>query len=236
MSAINHDHAPLGAYVLGALDENERRRFEAHLATCDACRREADELSELRIQLDEVPPEAFLDGPPEGGDLLLQRTLRGVRAAEEALTGAQRRPKRFLALAGAAALVVVALAGGVLVGRQTAPDGTSGPQAIPTTSVAPGTTNLEGSNGTVKLAATVTPAAGWIRVHAKVEGVHEGEKCQLIVMSKAGEALIAGSWIVSAKGEKDGTGLDGSALVPADQVASVNVVTTDGRTLVSAQL
>ncbi|SDZ30043.1 Putative zinc-finger [Amycolatopsis xylanica] len=234
MSAIDHDHAPLGAYVLGALDENESREFEAHLATCDACRREADELNELRVQLDEVPPEAFLDGPPEGGDLLLQRTLRSVRAAEEALTGTPRRPKRFLALAGAAALVVVALGGGVLVGRQTAPEGTNPPVAIPTTSAVPGTKTLAGTDGSVKLAATVTPAAGWIRVHAKVDGVHAGEKCQLIVMSKAGEAIIAGSWVVSAKGEKDGTGLDGSALVPADQVASVDVVTTDGRKLVSA--
>ena len=35
----------LGAYVLGALEPEERRRFDEHLARCPAC---ADELAEFR--------------------------------------------------------------------------------------------------------------------------------------------------------------------------------------------
>ena len=38
-------------------------------AICAACRAELHALSELEAALGEVPPEAFLDGPPEGGDL-----------------------------------------------------------------------------------------------------------------------------------------------------------------------
>jgi anti-sigma-K factor RskA len=43
----NHEHwdDAAGAYVLGALPDEERRGFEAHLATCEACRVEVDQLA-----------------------------------------------------------------------------------------------------------------------------------------------------------------------------------------------
>jgi anti-sigma-K factor RskA len=42
-----HEHwaDTAGAYVLGALPEDERSGFEAHVSTCDACRMEIDELA-----------------------------------------------------------------------------------------------------------------------------------------------------------------------------------------------
>jgi hypothetical protein len=46
----------------------------------------------------------------------------------------------------------------------------------------------------------------------------------------------AASWVVSARGEREGSGIDGAALVPPKDVAAVEVVTMDGRTLVSAQV
>ncbi len=236
MSAVGHDQGQIAAYVLGGLDPAEAAAFETHLANCPACRREVRELGELRFHLDEVPPEAFLDGPPEGGDLLLQRTLRQVRDEEGA---EERKPRRFLAVAGAAVLVVVALGAGVLVGRQTAPEPSTVALPVPTaTAPVPGTRDLAATNQDTgaQLAVRVVPAAGWVRLHAKAEGVREGEKCQLIVVTKNGERVNAGSWLVSAKGEKEGTGIDGSALVAPHDVASVDVVTMDGRNLVSARV
>ncbi len=102
-----HDPEELGAHVLGLLDPAQSRAVEEHLAGCPECRREWEELFEMVDLLDDVPPEAFLDGPPDGGDLLLQRTLRQVR--EEA--GARRR-RRALALVGAAAVALAAVLGG----------------------------------------------------------------------------------------------------------------------------
>ncbi|WP_410665054.1 anti-sigma factor family protein [Amycolatopsis sp. lyj-84] len=236
MSAVGHDQGQLAAYVLGGLTPAEAATFETHLANCPTCRREVRELGELRYHLDEVPPEAFLEGPPDGGDLLLQRTLRQVRDEE----GAQeRKPRRLLAVAGAAVLVVVALGAGVLVGRQTSPEPSTVALPVPTAiAQVPGTRDLAATDrdtGT-QLAVRVVPAAGWVRLHAKAEGVREGEKCQLVVVTKSGERVNAGSWLVSAKGEKEGTGIDGSALVAPDDVASVDVVTMDGRNLVSARV
>ncbi|MFC9253076.1 anti-sigma factor family protein [Amycolatopsis thailandensis] len=236
MSAVGHDQGQLAAYVLGGLTAAEAATFETHLASCPGCRREVRELSELRYHLDEVPPEAFLEGPPDGGDLLLQRTLRQVREEE----GTQeRKPRRVLALAGAAVLVVVALGAGVLVGRQTSPEPSTVALPVPTaTAPVPGTRDIAATNREtgVQLAVRVAPAMGWVRLHAKAEGVRAGEKCQLVVVTKSGERVNAGSWLVSAKGEREGTGIDGSALVAPDDVASVDVVTMDGRNLVSARV
>ena len=238
MSAVDQNHTQLGAYALGALDPAEAAEFEQrHLAICAQCRFDLGELVALRESLDEVPPEAFLDGPPEGGDMLLQRTLRRVRAEEPPV--AARRPRRGLAMAGAAALVIVALGAGVLVGRDSAPE--SGPLALPpgmSGPVVPGTKQVSGSDsGTgASLTAAVIPAAGWVRVSVAVRGIHAGEKCVLQIVSKDGQAVNAGSWQVSAKWESEGFTLDGSALVAPDDVKSVDIVTMDGRKLVSAQV
>ncbi|MET8996558.1 zf-HC2 domain-containing protein [Amycolatopsis sp. Hca4] len=236
MNSVDESHTQLGAYALGALDPHEAADFERrHLQTCAQCRFDLNELVALRDSLDEVPPEAFLDGPPEGGDLLLQKTLRRVRDEEERAAPARSGGRRGLALVAAAVLVVAALGGGILVGRQTAPD--SGGIAAPASDV-PGTKNVEGRDPTtgVQLAAAVAPFQGWVKVDVNVKGVKAGEKCLLQVVTKEGQAVTAGSWQVSEKWENQGFKLDGSALVAPDDVKSVDIVTVDGRKLVSAQV
>jgi anti-sigma factor RsiW len=239
MSAVEHDCAQLGAHVLGALEMDEAAEFETHLISCCECRAEVAELSLLRDELDEVPPEAFLDGPPAGGDVLLQRTLRAVRAAEP------RRPSRVLAVAGVAAIAVITLGVGGFIGRQIGADSGARDVAVPPypTATAPSTVpvgvrNIEATDPRtgVRMVAAVMPAAGWVRVHIAVQGVGNGEKCQLLVVSKQGQSVVAGSWMVSDKGQHEGVALDGSALVAPDDVASVEVVTVDGRKLVSASV
>jgi hypothetical protein len=239
MNSVDESHTQLGAYALGALDPGEAADFERrHLQTCAQCRFDLNELVALRESLDEVPPEAFLDGPPEGGDLLLQKTLRRVRDEEEAApvrSGGSSR--RGLALVAAAVLVVAALGGGILVGRQTG--GGSEPLAIPAPPTeVPGTKSVEGRDPTtgVQLAASVSPFQGWVRVNVAVKGVHAGEKCLLQITTKGGQSVTAGSWQVSEKWESQGFNLDGSALVAPDDVKSIDIVTVDGRKLVSAQV
>lgn len=239
MNSVDESHTQLGAYALGALDPGEAADFERrHLQTCAQCRFDLNELVALRESLDEVPPEAFLDGPPEGGDLLLQKTLRRVRDEEQAAPARSgRSSRRGLALVAAAVLVVAALGGGILVGRQTG--GGSEPLAIPAPPTdVPGTKSVEGRDPTtgVQLAASVSPFQGWVRVNVAVKGVKAGEQCLLQVVTKEGQAVTAGSWKVSEKWESSGFSLDGSALVAPDDVKSVDIVTVDGRKLVSAQV
>jgi hypothetical protein len=241
MNSVDESHTQLGAYALGALDPGEAADFERrHLQTCAQCRFDLNELVALRESLDEVPPEAFLDGPPEGGDLLLQKTLRRMREEETAAparTASRPSSRRGLALVAAAVLVVAALGGGILVGRQSSPDVAL---PLPTTSPTdvPGTKTVEGRDPTtgVQLTASVIPFQGWVKANVSVKGVHAGEKCLLQVVTKDGQAVTAGSWQVSEKWESQGFSLDGSALVAPDDVKSVDIVTVDGRKLVSAQV
>ena len=225
-SAQHHSQA-LGAYALGALEEPEAGVVTAHLAQCAECRAQLAELTALRDLLGEIPPEAFLEGPPQDADLLLPRTLR--RLNEEKAAG--RRKRTFTISVAAAAVAVLALGGGVLIGR-----GTENP-AQPTTVAAatpppvPGTRQLSGTDGTAHLAATVVPAQGWVWVHVSVSGIPAGQKCQLIVVSKTGQTEVAGSWLVPAKPT---TSLDGSALIAPQDVASVRVQNLAGHTFVSA--
>jgi anti-sigma factor RsiW len=213
-----HDPEELGAHALGLLDPAQSRAVEEHLAGCPACRREWEELRGMVDLLDDVPPEAFLDGPPDA-DLMLQRTVRQVRA--EAAAG--RRRRRFLLAGAAAAVIAVVLGGGVLIGRQTAPP----PPAVV---AAPGAVQLagEGAPG-VSMTATLTPAAGWVRLTTSVKGIPAGERCYIVVVARDGTRQIAGSWLVSPGGWRDGVTLDGSALVPLDQVAQVVIQNEAGR-------
>ena len=57
-----HDREELGAHVLGLLDAGGARAVEAHLAVCGPCRQEWEELCAMAELLDDVPPEALLEG------------------------------------------------------------------------------------------------------------------------------------------------------------------------------
>lgn len=236
MIEMHAESEQLGAYALGALDEREAAAMAAHVAGCPRCTRELAELADMRDLLDELPPEALLDGPPNDGDLLLQRTLRQVR--DETRRYARRRP---LLAAVAAVAAVVLLGGGVLVGQRLGSPVVQPPIVTPTPSVStpvPGTRTATATDaGTgATLAVTVVPAAGWVRVNANVRGVPAGEDCELYVVAKDGTRKLAGSWLVSEAGERDGTSLPTFARVEPAQVAAVEVVNLDGRRFVSTPI
>jgi len=229
-----HDRSQLGAYALGALEPDEVQEVDEHLATCAECRTELAELEEMKEFLGEVPPEAFLEGPPEGGELLLQRTLREVRetAVEPAPAEAAptKRSRPWLLVAAAVVLVAGALAGGVAIGRQTASEPedvpVAGSKQVTASDVATGTT----------MATTVEPRAGWSWVQVQITGLKAGAECQMVVTDKAGKTWIAGSWVVSEKAAHDGSKFGGGVLVPLNQVRSVEIKTLQGEHVVTATI
>ncbi|MGW1433068.1 anti-sigma factor family protein [Streptomyces sp. NPDC002431] len=239
MSIKEHDSELLGAYVLGALDEREVRTVDEHVASCQKCRDELGELRDMESALGEVPPEAFLDGPPEGGDLLLQRTLRQARSERAGQT--LRRRAALGAVAAVAAGAV--LAGGILIGQNTGagraleahpptPSVTATAPATPPGSVrvVEGHSPRTGSGMRLK----VTPAVDWIRLNASVTGIPAGERCRIVVVAKGGKREIAGSWLVADK--EKGANLDGSAAVPMDDVEKVVVENDRGKEYVQVRI
>jgi anti-sigma factor RsiW len=234
-----HDPSRLGAYSLGALEPDEVREIDEHLAGCAECRQELAELDELKEFLGEVPPEAFLDGPPADGDLLLQRTLREVRstaaaevAAAEAATAAppaappRKKRSTWYLVAAAVVLIAGALGGGVAIGRQTVSD--------PNAPVA-GSKQVTATDAVTqaKMATTVEPRAGWSWIMVDIAGLKAGAECQMLVTDKAGNTFVAGSWVVSPKAAREGSRFGGGVLVPIDQVRSVEIKTLQGEHVVT---
>jgi Putative zinc-finger len=237
MSSPVHDHSMLGAYALGALDPREAQQVHDHLLTCAECRRQVADLADLRAAMDEVPPEAFLDGPPDGGDLILQRTLRAARS-EFPATRLATPPRRgsSIALRAAAVIIVAAAAvgGGVLIGRQTAPEQTQAQPQLPANAR---TAKLTDPVTGASLDATLIPQDGWVRVHVVAGGIPKGEPCELVVVPRnGGEPVLAAGWLVSEKGAKNGTALDGAALIDPTQVQALAVRNTSGKQFVSVPL
>ncbi|WUD73077.1 zf-HC2 domain-containing protein [Streptomyces sp. NBC_00510] len=225
-----HDGEALTARVLGALNEEEARAVDEHVVSCRPCAAELGELRSLAQALGDVPPEAFLDGPPEGGELLLQRTLRQVRAER---AGARRR--RWAAAGVAAAVVAAALLqGGVLIGEHRAGQAVRPPAAAPPPGPVRTASATDPSTG-ARLTVRLTPATAWVRLHARVGGIPAGEHCLLVVVARDGSRQIAGSWVVSPTGEGHGVILDGSAAVAPEDVAAVLVETAGGTAYVSAK-
>ncbi|MFG2983566.1 anti-sigma factor family protein [Streptomyces sp. NPDC048258] len=237
MNRQRHEEELLGPYVLGVLDAEELRRVEEHMSGCVQCREEVAALREMEAALGEVPEEAFLDGPPQGGDLLLQRTLREMRGERER---ARRRGLGLAGLAAAASLAAVFWAGTQLAAGD--PDAVALPPRPSTTAsadpsqpagtkVLSATDPVTGSRMTVKM----TPAAKWVRLHAAVTGVPPGERCRLVVVAKDGTRSTAGGWVVGSQenGEGKGAALDGSAAVDPADVKAILVENEAGRAFVS---
>ena len=233
-----HDHSQLGAYVLGALEPDEVREVDEHLAGCAEARDELAGFEEMKEFLGEVPPEAFLDGPPEDGDLLLQRTLREVRLVEaaevtpvpaQAAVGSRKRAPWLLV---AAAVVVVAgvLGGGVLIGRQSVDEPVAGATTPPAGSKQATATDAKTK---VTMATTVEPRAGWTWVNVQLTNLKAGDKCEMLVTDKTGKIYVAGSWVISEKAAKEGSRFGGGVLVPIDQVKSVEIKTVQGAHIVT---
>lgn len=116
----------VGVYVLGALDDDERRAYARHLETCPECHREYDELAHLPALLDlaaDMPPVV---APTEAEERFV------ARLREQPVRPPRWRRTPFVAtgagLLGAAAAATLILAFGI---------GADPPPPIPTIALRP---------------------------------------------------------------------------------------------------
>ena len=134
-------HGAVGSYVANALDPDERREFEKHLAVCPTCSREVAEFSETAAELSslvQAPPPPMLRSavlssiqqvrplpplPEEGPEAEPRRAASMARTepdgssapVDELALRRQRRTARVLSLAVAAAMVIALAMGGWVV-------------------------------------------------------------------------------------------------------------------------
>jgi anti-sigma-K factor RskA len=166
----------VGSYVLRALPDEEHERFEAHLATCEQCRRD---VADLQIAADTLPLAAVqVAPPPELRDRIMavvrsEAELLGAadaRADEPVAAPAERRKRRrwwalrpLPAVGLATAVLAVAVVAGVLI---TGGDDARTVQANVTFAAAPNaraSLEVKGSDGTLQV--RDFPPAGSDRVY-----------------------------------------------------------------------
>lgn len=211
----------LGVYVVGAIEPAERSMVDSHLETCHDCREELAGLAALpallhRVSVPDAERIAGMGGSHfanvEPSEQMLNSLLRQVRARRSA-----QRVRRLFALAAA---VVIAVGGGVAVTRALAPPAQRGIAFEQTF----------GIRG---------PLTGWVRyrqapwggttMSVRVIGFPEWTACKFWVLTKNGQTVQAGGWIVGPGSEHIWYPV--SAPVPMTQVAGFLITAGPHRAL-----
>ena len=100
-------HDLTAAYALDALDERERAEYEAHLATCEACRAELASLQEGAASL------AYSVPAPAPPLQLRERILQQARSERSNVVPLRRSRVNYALGAAAAVAATVAIALGI---------------------------------------------------------------------------------------------------------------------------
>lgn len=184
-------HVDVGAYLLGVLDDDEMSRFEEHLAGCERCGRDLDELSGLPSVLDELRADGIGYAEPPDGDAMLHRLLAQVSGERRT-----RKRRRLVAVAAAAVLVVGGPA--VAVVATSAGGGGGGTAATP----AFASDRHSASNPSTGASAVVGVAdKGWgTAVDLRLSGVRGPLTCSLIAVGPHGARQTVATWSVPDAG------------------------------------
>ncbi|SNR46535.1 zf-HC2 domain-containing protein [Blastococcus mobilis] len=170
----------LGAYVLGGLEPEERRRVEEHVAACPDCAAELAELRSLPALLDRVRVEDLDPVPVAPSPDLFARV--SAAAADARRPGRLRR--RTLALVAAAVLAVLGVGAGVTVWATG-----SGEQSV------------TASAGPVRATVIASTLDEGIALDVAVAGLRPGEICRMVAVDRDGGRHPAGEWPTSEAGD-----------------------------------
>jgi anti-sigma factor RsiW len=233
----------LGVYLVGALEPAERAEVEGHLATCAACRRQLDELAALPSVLDLLrleDAELIGSGPTQaaalgihsdGSDVtpsedLYERLAARARISDPSDQLSTRRAHRFRftrfrALTAAAAAVVV-VGAGIGIGVGVTGGGHSAGRGV-----------IQAQNGPVQMQVTLASQTAGTTVRILVSGLPEDEHCTLIAIGKNHSREQVGKWTATYSGKAQ---FWGSTSIPRSELASLELLGTDGSRLVTASI
>jgi hypothetical protein len=195
----------LGAYVLGALEPDERREVEDHVRRCPICSAELAEFQGLPALLDRVRPEDLEPVSVTPSPDLFDRM-------SAAATGNHRRRRRPRTWALAAVLAVLGVGAGVVLWLTSDDARTYSASAGPVEATVVASATDEGSD-----------------LDVAVAGLRPGETCQVVAVDRDGDRHDAGSWTASDAG--DGR-WRGSVDVDRSELTGVILLGDGGRELV----
>jgi hypothetical protein len=189
-----HVREELGAYVLGALEPEEREAVAAHLARCPECAVEHARIAALPALLAHADGLELPAAPPAVGERVLDQIAR-----ERGAVRRPRRPRRsrIPGWLGGRALVAGALAGAVLGAGVTAvvlSDDDAGPAPASYSLV------LSGAGG-ASARAQLEPGRGGTEMHLWVEGLPPGgDTVYEVHCERPGWSASAGTFRADARG------------------------------------
>ncbi len=250
-SPAPNEHETVGAYALGILDDAEATAFEAHLAGCEWCAQQLDELAGME------PMMAALADLPGAGTPAIAESLTAKpspRLSEKLVDEvAERRAgkrRRNLYLVGTAAALII---GGPFAAVATTGGGDGGGQR--TEAAQPAGSPAESAFSAMPDRVTATDPATQVSATVALEkkawgteavlelkNVKGPQKCSLVAVGKNGERETLTSWTVPAWGygipgattEKASKPLyvHGGAAFEPHQIDRFEVMTFDGDRLV----
>jgi anti-sigma-K factor RskA len=188
----------VGAYVLGALPEDEAYTFELHLAGCARCQRDVHQLSSAADALASAVP--MVEAPPElGGRIkaIVRSEAELLRAAGPAADQARVR-RRWRPRFAVGATLAAGLACGLVVGVTLLGSGTPGTKVIGAQVFQPGaardvsaTLDVTGDHGTLSVSHFPSPPAGQVYEVWRVVGKRYVPTDALFSVNTQGSGTVA---------------------------------------------
>lgn len=212
-----HYQQMLGAYILGALDTDDRVAVDEHATRCDECRRELAEFSVIPGLLAKAP-----DIDQSTAATIPVNPTAALQGAVASLTAA-RRTRRRLAAAGVAAVAACSLAAGVGIGVVSTPD--AGQIA------AQRTVSLSGEAGRMGGSAELTSRPWGTEMRLALHGLPPEQRLVVVTVGPNGRVESAGAWSVPAAGRIT---LTGATSMQPNNVVRIEVRNDKGAVLAAS--
>lgn len=244
-----NEHETVGAYALGILDDAEATAFETHLAGCEWCAQQLDELAGMEPMLAALADLPGAGSTPAIGESLSARP--SPRLAEKLVVEVserrtvKRRHTMFMLAASVALIVGGPLAVFAAVGGSDSGGGGD------TMAMGPAQAAFQTMSDKKSATDPSTHVSATVAVEKKAWGTHAvlqlknvtgPEKCSLIAVGKNGERETVTSWSVpnwgyglpNAKSEqaKNPLYVHGGAAFEPNQIDHFEVMTFGGKKLV----
>jgi len=248
MTTPCRESVSLGAYLLGALDPQERVAMEAHIRGCPQCTRELLELAPLpgllrHTPFEELPqsaeaaeslsrvreqPPLLPDPPAEPVPAAATvpapaAATAGPTAGPTAAAAESRGPfgSRRGRLAVAAAALAAVVAGSVVYAEVDRPR--------PAATVAAATWSATDASTHVSATADVTPEVWGTEFQLKLVGLPSNITCRLVVDGSGGRSETAGAW---GSGYSAAVWIPASTSISPSQITGLDVMSSTGTLLV----
>jgi hypothetical protein len=221
-------HVDVGAYLLGALDDAEMTAFEEHLAGCEECGTQLEELMGVVPVLDELRADGvgYVEPP---GEALLEKLLHQV-AGERRV----RKRRRLVAVAAAAVLVI----GGPTVAVLATDGGDNGSAPVATSTFAAEQHTAKDPATGLTAVVGITDRGWGSAVDLRLTGVSGPLTCSLVAVGRNGSTQTVATWSVPYAGygtdaHPNPLTVHGAAGLHGNAISHFDVRTTDGKLLVS---